>query len=44
MKNIRIDIVTVWRLSIPWSVYWLSMLKEFRLTGGIGAKTAHYIH
>ena len=29
---------------LPWRVFWLSMLKDFRLTGGIGARTAHNIH
>jgi len=43
MKNMAIDIVIIWRLSIPWKVLWLSMFKELHLIGGIGAKTAHYI-
>lgn len=29
---------------MSWSVLWLSMLKEFRLIGGIGVRTARSIH
>ena len=44
MKNIGINIVVIWRLSILWRLCWLSIFKELHLTGGIGAKTAHNIH
>ena len=44
LKNIRIDIIIIWRVNIPWNALWLSMFKELPLTGGIGAKTAQCTH